>query len=167
MEDWVLRDVSFRVEPGQTIAIVGHTGAGKTTLISLCCAFTTFSADNPPGRQGHSTDRMQDCGGQFGIVLQDHFFSLHELKRISGSAPAASTAPQSNAPSRRLGLENSFAPAGGVGASVNERGSTLSVGQAPAHQFLRAALAHNPRFLILDEATSSVDTDGAASFAKP
>jgi ATP-binding cassette subfamily B multidrug efflux pump len=158
-KDWILRDVSFRVEPGQTLAIVGHTGAGKTTIIQLLLRFYDIQRgeillDGIDIRQLE----MHDLRRLFGIVLQDPFLFTGTLEsNVKLGTPSIDRADTEEA-LREVGLGPYVASQPlGVDTPVTERGSTLSVGQRQLVSFARA-LAHDPTFLILDEATSSVDT---------
>jgi ATP-binding cassette subfamily B multidrug efflux pump len=159
-EDWVLQDVSFTIAPNETIAVVGHTGAGKTTLISLLLRFHDVQKGSIRigGIDIRDVDPLE-LRRQFGVVLQDPFLftgTIEENIRLgTGSIRAdevEAAAEQVNVLEFIRGLPDGFQHA------IRERGSGLSTGQKQLISFARA-LAHNPRYLILDEATSSVDTD--------
>ncbi len=158
-DDYVLRDVSFVVEPGQRIGIVGATGAGKTTIINLLLRFYDVSR----GRiTVDGTDirelPLAELRSLFGLVLQDvHLFS----GTIAANVRLGNDAITDDEVRRTLQSVNaaSFVEAlGGIDAAVVERGATLSVGQKQLLSFARA-LAFNSPVLLLDEATSSIDTE--------
>jgi ATP-binding cassette subfamily B protein len=158
--DWVLRDVTFAIDPGETVAVVGHTGAGKTTLISLLLRFYDVQrgAVRIDGVDVKEMD-LGDLRSRFGVVLQDPFLFTGTIGgnirlgtgRIQ-DADIAKAAEDVNLGDFVRGLPNGF------NEEVRERGSTLSTGQKQLISFARA-LAHEPKILILDEATSSVDTE--------
>jgi ATP-binding cassette subfamily B protein len=159
-ENWVLQDVSFTISRGETVAVVGHTGAGKTTIISLLLRF--YDIQRGTIRVGGTDIRELDPADlrrHFGVVLQDPYLftgTVADNIRLGTEGIDDSTieaaADQVNLLDFIRSLPDGFAQ------PIRERGNGLSTGQKQLISFARA-LAHNPRFLILDEATSSVDTD--------
>jgi ATP-binding cassette subfamily B protein len=159
-EDWVLRDMSFRIEPGETIAVVGHTGAGKTTLTNLLLRF--YDIQKGAIRIGGVDIReyaLDDLRRYFSIVLQDpYLFTGTVASNIRlGSEGIADAQLRESAERVNLKAFVEGLPAK-YEQEVKERGAGYSTGQKQLISFARA-LAHDPRFLILDEATSSVDTE--------
>ncbi len=158
-DDWVLRDVSFRVNPGESVAIVGHTGAGKTTITSLLTRFY----DIQKGEillDGVSIEKLDltYLRSSFAVVLQDVFlFSGTIESNIRLGSPISRERVEMAAEDVNLAPFLRTLPLG-LDHPVNERGTTLSAGQRQLLAFARA-LAHDPQILILDEATSSVDTE--------
>jgi ATP-binding cassette subfamily B protein len=158
--EWILRGVSFTIEPNETAAIVGHTGAGKTTITALMMRFYDVQAGQVlvDGVDVREQD-LNTLRRRFGVVLQDPFlFSGTIAQNIRlGSAwitdgEVENAAEEVNVADFIRTLPAAFAE------PVLERGSTLSTGQKQLISFARA-LAHRPGILILDEATSSVDTE--------
>ncbi|MBD0332531.1 MAG: ATP-binding cassette domain-containing protein, partial [Chitinophagaceae bacterium] len=159
-EQYVLKDVSFNVRPAETVAIVGHTGSGKTTIISLLNRLYqinngTIKIDEVPIEEWH----LNILRSNIGVVLQDVFlFSGSVLDNITLRNPDIPKEKVVKA-SKLIGMHDFIMHLpGGYDYNVMERGATMSVGQRQLLSFIRALL-YDPAILILDEATSSIDTE--------
>jgi ATP-binding cassette subfamily B protein len=159
-EDWVLRDVSFRIGAGETVAVVGHTGAGKTTLTNLLLRF--YDVNRGSIRIGGIDIRsfeLTELRRRFGVVLQDPYLFTGTVESNIRLGTESITAAQVREASRQVNLLDFIDELPqGFATPVQERGTGFSTGQKQLISFARA-LAHDPRILILDEATSSVDTE--------
>ena len=163
---WVLKDVSFTASPGQTIALVGHTGAGKTTIVNLLLRFYD------PERGRITVDGVDirelstaDLRSIIGFVQQDLFlFTGDILHNLTLDAPIGPEAARQAA--RRVGADRFIERLpSGYHHELGERGRSLSVGERQLLSFARA-LALDPRILVLDEATSSVDAEAEAQIQR-
>ena len=166
-EQPVLKNIHFTVEPGQTVAIVGHTGSGKTTIISLLNRMYEINSgkiriDDLPIEE-FELDTLRK---NIGVVLQDVFlFSGSVMDNITLRNPGITEEKVMEAASL-IGMHDFIMQLpGGYNYNVMERGATLSVGQRQLLSFIRALL-YNPSILILDEATSSVDTESEQMIEK-
>ncbi|MCL5028043.1 MAG: ABC transporter ATP-binding protein/permease [Bacteroidetes bacterium] len=159
-EEYVLKDVSFKINPGETVAIVGHTGAGKTSIINILSRFYDISKGSilVDGIDIRTLDK-KDLRKYISIVLQDVFL-------FSGTIRSNISMNNDDIPYEKIleaakivGAERFIdALTNKYDEEVKERGATLSVGQKQLISFARA-LAYDPKILVLDEATSSIDTE--------
>ncbi len=159
-EDWVLKDVSFAVEPGESIALVGHTGSGKTTITNLLMRFYDVQKGRVllDGVDIREWD-LRDLRSNFAVVLQDVFLfsgSIENNIRLGNAEIGRERVEWAAVEVRADEFIRNID--GGYEAEVKERGAGLSVGQKQLISFARA-LAFDPKILILDEATSSIDTE--------
>jgi ABC-type multidrug transport system fused ATPase/permease subunit len=159
-DEWVLRDVSFTVEPGETVAIVGATGAGKTSIISLLERFY----DIQKGRITLDGIDIRDMDkahlrSLLGLVMQDVFMFAGDIKGNIRLGNDSISDEEVERVAEYVNADRFIAKlSGGYDEEVHERGVTLSTGQRQLLSFARA-LAFDPRILILDEATSNIDTE--------
>ena len=163
---WVLKDISFTASPGRTLALVGHTGAGKTTIVNLLLRFYD------PERGRITVDGVDirelttaDLRSAIGFVQQDLFlFTGDILHNLTLGAPI--TADAARLAAQRVGADRFIERLpSGYGHRLGERGRNLSVGERQLLSFARA-LALDPRILVLDEATSSVDAEAEAQIQR-
>jgi ATP-binding cassette, subfamily B, multidrug efflux pump len=159
-EDYVLKNISFHVKPGETAALVGATGAGKSSVINLLSRFYeinqgTIRVDGTDIRQY----KLEALRKQIGVVLQDVFlFSDTIFQNITLGNPAITREKVMEA-AELVGARKFIERLpGGLDYNVMERGATLSVGQRQLISFVRA-MVYDPKIIVLDEATSSVDTE--------
>jgi ATP-binding cassette, subfamily B, multidrug efflux pump len=159
-EDYVLKDISFKINPGETVAIVGHTGAGKTSIINT---FTRFYDINKgeillDGINIKKIDK-RDLRKYISMVLQDVFLFSGDIKSNINLNDDKISDERIEEAARIVGADKFIEELPKkYYEEVKERGATLSVGQKQLISFARA-LAYNPKILILDEATSSIDTE--------
>lgn len=156
----VLKDVDFSVSPGETVAIVGHTGSGKSTIISLLNRLYDIQQGRilVDDRDIKEWD-LETLRRNVGVVLQDVFLFAGSVRDNITLRNPAITQDRVEEAARLIGMHNFILQLpGGYDYNVMERGATLSLGQRQLLSFIRALL-YNPAILILDEATSSIDTE--------
>lgn len=159
-ENWVLKDINFHVKPGETLALVGATGAGKSSTINILNRFYEIGkgAAKVDGIDIHDYD-VNYLRAQIATVIQDVFLFTDTIANNISLNNEAITREQIIAAAKDVGAHEFIERLpGGYDYNVMERGSTLSAGQAQLISFIRA-LVYDPAILVLDEATSSVDTE--------
>jgi ABC-type multidrug transport system fused ATPase/permease subunit len=159
-ENYVLRDISFTVPAGNSIALVGATGAGKSSIINLLCRFYEVSKGQIliDGVDIREMD-VHQLRRQIGVVLQDVFLFTGDIESNIRLGEGGISSEQVEAAARYVNADRFIRQLPeGYEAEVKERGSTFSVGQKQLLAFARA-LAFAPKILVLDEATSSIDTE--------
>lgn len=159
-EDWVLKDISFKVKAGETLALVGATGAGKSSVINLLSRFYEYNKGEILADGYNIRDyELQDLRRNIGVILQDVFlFSDTVMSNITLKNPEISKEQVIEA-AKAVGAHQFIEKLpGGYDYDVKERGAMLSVGQRQLIAFVRAYV-YDPKILVLDEATSSIDTE--------
>ena len=159
-EDWVLRDITFRVNNGETVAFVGATGAGKSSIINLLSRF--YDINNGEIRVDDVDIHKYELGylrRNIGVVLQDVFLFSDTIENNITLGDKRITRDKIVEAAKLVGVHDFIERLpGGYEYNVMERGSTLSVGQRQLISFVRA-MVQDPKIIVLDEATSSVDTE--------
>ncbi|MGB4773567.1 MAG: ABC transporter ATP-binding protein, partial [Daejeonella sp.] len=159
-QDWVLKNISFHAKPGETIALVGATGAGKSSTINILNRFYEIGKGSVEmdGLDIHEYE-LGYLRSQIATVLQDVFLFSDTIANNINLNNQEITRERLIAAAKEVGAHEFIERLpGGYDYNVMERGSTLSVGQAQLISFIRA-LVYDPKILVLDEATSSVDTE--------
>lgn len=159
-EEWILKNISFTIFPGETIAIVGHTGAGKTTIINLLNRMYDIQKGEIliDGINIKNVSQV-DLRKNIGLVMQDVFLFSGDVKTNIDLGNEEISIDKVKHSAEMVGVKKFIdSLQGGFSGEVKERGSTFSVGQKQLISFART-LAYNPQILVLDEATSSVDTE--------
>ncbi|HEY9196507.1 MAG TPA: ABC transporter ATP-binding protein [Mucilaginibacter sp.] len=159
-ENWVLKDISFHVKPGETLALVGATGAGKSSTINILNRFYEIGKGSARV-DGHDIREydVEFLRSQIATVIQDVFLFTDTIANNISLNNQAITREQIIAAAKDVGAHEFIERLpGGYDYNVMERGSTLSAGQSQLISFIRA-LVYDPAILVLDEATSSVDTE--------
>lgn len=165
--NYVLRDINFTVKAGETVALVGHTGSGKTSIISLLNRlYHIQQGEILVDGENIDSYKLESLRKAIGVVLQDVFlFSGSVMDNITLRNPEITRGQVIDA-AKMIGVHEFIMQLpGGYDYDVMERGSTLSLGQRQLLSFIRALL-YNPSVLILDEATSSIDTESEALIEK-